>query len=654
MAGPLDWFRKNQKLLLGVFGVLLIFTFTISLGSGVDPIVDYFSGGGGPSSVSNSVVATWKNGSMKRADFTNLRQGRVLMNNFLRVVLMRTQERGGQPQTYPLPSQTSDQSLMRLVVLSQEAKQLGLHVDDTMALDYLERLSGGTIRPSEFGTLLKAVTQRQISERQVLTLLRRELLAQKLIVMAQSGTTPATPIATWDFYNRLEQQLSAEMVAFPVNEFVGQIEDPQPGDVQKLFDKYKDRYRSPMAPEPGFKQRKKIAFQFVQANYQAFLEKAKQNVMDADIAKYYEENPDEFSIEQGDDEQQPEAAASQHPQEPDLQITDQESDQPKTKPLDEVKLEIQTQLARPAAQTLMDDALAKSRQRVDRFFKENLKWEIQIAQNAEATKPEFPEFSDLGSSEQITFGEIPLVDQIEVQDYGLGQAYELNLLENRVQRISFAEMAFSDNLPNYKSQEIPAYEIDSKFLFWKTDEAEPRIPELEEIEDQVKHQWKRQKAVEMARVFVEEKEKLARKEKMPLAQCGLDLGERTIIHTGDIHWMTIGNAPLGDGGAPRLGMIPGVPGAGFDFMKTVFRTAPEDVCVVVDEPEENVYLVRVESAKPEVVVRRDGFNEMGAELPGLMQLARIDSSRFINNWVAELLDRYEVEWKSDPNNQGDG
>jgi len=703
MAGPLNWFRKNQKLLLGVFGVLLIFTFTISLGSGVDPIVDYFSGGGGSMTPSNPVVVSWKQGKMKRSDFSNLRRGRVLMNNFLSAVLMRTEERGGQPQTFALPSATNDESLMRLVVLSREAENQQLLVDDDLALDYLQRLSGGTILKNELGQLLQTVTQGQLADRQVLALLKRELLAQKLVAMARSGTTPATPVASWDFFNRLERQLSAEMVPIAVDDFVDDVEDPSESDVKAFYEKYKDRFSSPMDPDPGFKQRKKIAFQFVQANYEAFLKTAEEDVTDDDIAKFYEDNQDEFMLEEQDEEEgladekesddtneneeeaetdqqesddksesagedetdekesddtnesagEDEADDEQESGESDLDATEEEAEPAKYKPLDEVKSDIRTRLARPTAQSLMDEALSKARQRIEGYYKENVYWEIQKAKDPNIPRPEFPDFSDLGTAEQVKFDEIPLVDPIEVQQHGLGQAYELNLLENRVQRISFAEMAFSDNLPNYKSREIPAYEIDCKFLFWKTDEAEPRIPELDEIRDAVVLRWKQQKAVDKAMTFADEQAEIARGANKSLAQCDIDLAGRTIVQTGDISWMTGGNVPMGGGGAPRLGSIPGVPGAGFEFMKTVFRTPRGGICVAIDEPKENVYLVRVESTKPDDTVRRDGFNEMGAELPGLHYLARLENSRFVNDWVEELLDRYEVDWKSDPNSQGD-
>ena len=82
MAGPLRWFRKYEKILLGVFGVALMIAFTFSLGvSSVDLLGQLAGtaqgpggGGGGPNDSGDPVVASWTGGDYRESDFRDLEQ----------------------------------------------------------------------------------------------------------------------------------------------------------------------------------------------------------------------------------------------------------------------------------------------------------------------------------------------------------------------------------------------------------------------------------------------------------------------------------------------------------------------------------------------------------------------------------------------------
>ena len=767
MAGPLDWFRKKQKLLLAVFGILLMFTFLIT--GSVD-----FSGSGNEGVSGESVVATWKKGEFTARELSTNRHGEAIMTNFLATIYQQGAERGGEARASVFPRSASNEGLVRKLILTTEAEKQGIRVDDEAALDYLRRLSGGTVRNNEFPQLLKAVSQGQMSDAQLMHLVKRELTAQRFITLALSGIIPATPVASWDFYNRLERQVSAEMLPIDVDDFVAEITDPSDEEIADFFDEYKDRHSSPMDPEPGFNQRKKLAFQYVCANYSELLTAVESDVSDEEIAEFYELNKDdEFQLgednedaqetsaddleidglevssdesagddsdaitepdragvtdesandepgtdepgtdepgtddlgtddlgtddlgtddlgtddlgtddlgtddlgtddlgtdEPGTDEPGTDEPGTDEPGTDDLGTddlgtdkpgtdepgTDKPGTEPKYKPLDEVRDDIRTRLARPLAQAAMEEVLATARNRIQNYYDALIRWDVDKITNADLPAPEFPDFADLVEAGQIEFGEIPLVDRFEVEQHDLGRAYELNVYEGGYQQVTFAQFAYSDNLPNYKYREIPAYEIDSKFGFWKTDSQEPRVPELEDIHDEVVLHWKRLQAIDRATAYAQEQAEKARADGRPLAQCDIEIGDRTIIQTGDVNWFTGGSVPLGGGGAPRLGSIPGVPGVGYDFMKTLFRTNVGEISVAMDVPKNRVYLIRVEAARPDVEVRRDGFLEMGGGLPGVRQLASQDSTRFVSQFINELMDEYGVEWETDPDAQGEG
>ena len=136
--------------------------------------------------------------------------------------------------------------------------------------------------------------------------MREELLAQKVRQMASSAVAVTTPAAAWEYHNRMERQVTAEFVPFPVEEFVKEVKvEPTPKEVNELYEKYKGDYPMPDSPEPGFKQRAKAEFQYVVADYNKFLQEEKLKVTPEQIAKYYEDNKNSFRIDEPPAEEPP-------------------------------------------------------------------------------------------------------------------------------------------------------------------------------------------------------------------------------------------------------------------------------------------------------------------------------------------------------------
>jgi hypothetical protein len=166
MASPLKWFRKNEKILLGVFGVLIMFVFTLSIGSGIDPIIDWLSGGGvqTKSSIAGPLVAKWKGGSLNESDMFNLKQNRNLVIQYLYAIEQQASMRGSAPQTQPLPRLNSEESLLEMALLEREANKQGIVITDEAVLNYLVMLSGGSMQPAEFLQLWQTITQNRGTE----------------------------------------------------------------------------------------------------------------------------------------------------------------------------------------------------------------------------------------------------------------------------------------------------------------------------------------------------------------------------------------------------------------------------------------------------------------------------------------------------------
>ena len=301
MAGPLRWFRKYEKILLGVFGVALMIAFTFSLGvSSVDLLGQLAGtaqgpgGGGGPNDSGDPVVASWTGGDYRESDFRDLEQGRRALIAFMRQSIGTARQRGGQQRGQAIPPSVGDGSLLELAILSNKADEMGLQVSDQGILDYLTQLTDGQVTKKEFQIIWNAVTSNQSNDKQLLALLRRELLAMRYRGMMQSGAFPVSPLRFWDFYNRLERTVKAEVMPLPVENFVAEVDDPPNATLTAFFDKYKHQYTYPGSPEPGFRQRERAAFSYVKFDYEKFFEAELALVTDEQVAKYYEENKEEF------------------------------------------------------------------------------------------------------------------------------------------------------------------------------------------------------------------------------------------------------------------------------------------------------------------------------------------------------------------------
>lgn len=299
MSNPLRWFRKYEKLMLGVFGVLLMIAFTFSMGvSGLD-FNDWAgaggrAGGGGGGDTGNPVVVTWKKGDVTEADFQDLRTQRNVLLQFSQILLQQTQASGGQPLVSTIPRDRSDEALMQLLVLESKADEMGISISNEAVVDYLIRLTDGRVPRSEFKRTWDQMTRRQWTEQQLIALLRRELKAMHVHGMMQSGNFPISPLRRWDFYNRLERSVDAELMQIPVDEYLADVPEPTDEEIVAFYDKYKHQYQVPGSSEPGFKQRDQAAFEYVKLSYDDYFQDEINSVSDEDVKKYYEENKDEF------------------------------------------------------------------------------------------------------------------------------------------------------------------------------------------------------------------------------------------------------------------------------------------------------------------------------------------------------------------------
>ena len=799
MSSPLAAFRKYQKILLAVFGVALMLVFTVG------GLVSQYLGASQGGQVEDSIVVRWKNGQLRESQLQMHRYARNQLRIFQQAVIQTTTQRAGTPRVVVVPDTNAEASVVESLVLAEEARRLGMVVSDDAVLQYLvTHLSDDTISRDELAGILAQVTGGRMTQAQLFENLRTELLAHQLRVFVNGAAfdgsvldTSISPGESFDYFKRLRRTMEAEVTPVAVEDFLDQVTDkPSDEEIKELYEEYKDAYPSPITPTPGFHRPMQAEFQWLKADFTAFLDREVADLPEEDIAIYYEENKNSYRKIQlpsssdlnsatesansdeplssdlsdplsgqdaeaatenaaadadasKDDEPASEGAAvddaapqldgnepavdtddttddigdssdidapSRRYQEPDdqteeaadLQAADgeegaavdqaaentidsndeaevdievgteeadlanleeavvadeadeemkeeeeSEEEEIEYRPLEEVRDDIARQLARPLALTALTEAVDGARAELNKYFQSHVYWEA-APEDERGEPPTPPDFNELAEKFNMVAGEIPLITILEADEYDLGRAFELDFSTGQIRRLPFTQMGFSPDLSLYQPRSISAEDVDSKYVFWKVDEKEEYVPELDEARPEVVRYWKMKKAIPLAKAKAEEIAEQARDKGSSLRALFDDESSAdeaadeapTVTDTGEFTWMTFGASPTG-AGAPRLSSVEGTEFVGEEFMKDVSSLGAGEFGVTINYPEKMVYVVYMKAVSGSQDELQELFLNQGLNMPVLF-MARQDHMRIATEWYQNLEESVDLQWERPP------
>ncbi|HEX5446089.1 MAG TPA: SurA N-terminal domain-containing protein, partial [Pirellulales bacterium] len=180
MASPFHVFRKHQRAMLAVVGILCMIGFSISgvgfLGNMSDPSVR----GEDP------VVATAYGKSLRESEVYALMRQRGLAIRFLGSAIRSGMGEMGRfinPEAFleNVFGPATEQAVVQTWVLAERARRMGLVVSDEAINDYLKRMTENKVRPEVFRAIVK---EQQSTPPEVFEALRHELLAFRLREMS--------------------------------------------------------------------------------------------------------------------------------------------------------------------------------------------------------------------------------------------------------------------------------------------------------------------------------------------------------------------------------------------------------------------------------------------------------------------------------------
>jgi hypothetical protein len=316
MASPFRAFRKHQKTLIAVAGVVLMFVFVLA-----DPLSQYvrrgMSGSSAPGKHNpDDVVVTWKGGKLTNAEMSRLIEMRLVVHQLIREIEAQGRtialEKGQDPRLrveMPWQAERPQEHVEEEIVLEQisaaAARSAGMQVSDQYLVHFLQEFGYGNVSVDDIRAKIMQLQGRgRISMDAIFDTLRNEVLARNYLASYMFAVDAVLPQQRWEDWLKVNDRVVVEAAAVPAEAFAMDVPEPTDAELKEFFDKYKNREPQPdfigdqefPSQYPGFMIPRKIELQYIRADYGQFLAKAEKQVTDEEIQKYYDEHKDPMFI----------------------------------------------------------------------------------------------------------------------------------------------------------------------------------------------------------------------------------------------------------------------------------------------------------------------------------------------------------------------
>jgi hypothetical protein len=320
------------------------------------------------------------------------------------------------------------------------------------------------------------------------------------------------------------------------------------------------------------------------------------------------------------------------------------ANEPKFKPLDEVRDEIRKSLAQPIAEDARRAAITAAMEAVTEFGHVYRRAAMpSVEEQASKTAPPKFDAEAIAAKNKLTAGSTPAVSAVELADLEIGsKAYYLD--RQAFQFHSLAELTFGSQEPIvYNPNEMDSTESEQQFIIWPTQIVPAAAAKFADVEKQVAAAWKQAKAFDMAKVKAEEKAQLINAGKAKLSELCKSEG---LIEPPAFSWFTSGGVAQGMGRV-TVSPVPGIDLAGRDFMQGVFALQPGQAGVAPNQSHTKVYVVHAISQEPSDELLKAQFLDTG--ITGeVMQIAQMEAIQTWQQWYIELEKEMGVAWNRPP------
>ncbi len=278
MSSPFTKFRKNQKKWMAFLGVACMVSFVfggITCNNGMTP-------------QANQIAVSTSRGNYTEYALGQLVQTRHNVNRFMYRAMVAA---GANPRTDTPFGPADEESVLFGFLLADRAQQAGIRITDDTVNDYIRQQTGGNLSNDQVASILD---QQGLSPFELYQSLRRELTALELYQRYVSSSAVTPPSQRWDYYLRMHEQATVQVLPIKVDAFIDKITPPSDEVLETFFQEHKNIQANPFSSEPGFAQPRRIAIQTVKAKFETFYDAALAAVTEEDIKTYYDEHQKEF------------------------------------------------------------------------------------------------------------------------------------------------------------------------------------------------------------------------------------------------------------------------------------------------------------------------------------------------------------------------
>lgn len=332
--------------------------------------------------------------------------------------------------------------------------------------------------------------------------------------------------------------------------------------------------------------------------------------------------------------------------------------QMRTLSFEEARDQIADDLARAAASTALNEALRALRDEVMLPYYQAYRQYSALKNSADelggdvdAQPPAAPDLAAEAAKYGLIVQETGLVDANQLAATTIGRS-EVSLPELGIQRETVARLASGPTLELFYPVQSMFIDFSGlsqgqsltikQFLFWKTDEQQPRVPSYDEVVDAVVDAWKRQRARQLAEARANEiAKKVAVGGEDPWAAALPEEARGLVVTTSPFSWMSRFGEFIAVSDVPELNNV------GEEFMERVF-TAKEGATVVAPNANHDVfYVARVVAFAPpeEELLTRFQADSVKA---GPRQIAQNRTNMAVMDIYNTVMQEMGVEWEVDP------
>ncbi len=297
MSNPFATFRKNQNYWMAALVLLAILAFVVA--PAIQQVQEALRGGGAGS----AVVVRWNGGKMTVADLQNNMQKHGALVRFLNSLAREVISAGGQPkvpgffydaqskQIYGLgiSDDSSEESICRTRILADKAKRLGVEFSDDAIDEFILAYCDGRIPTKRLAAILQEASDGRLSNFDVRELLKQELAAMVVRRTASTGFYASVPGETFQDFMKLNR--TAKVEAFPVfvADHVSKVNGmPTETEIKAIYDLGSGMIANPNSPDPGFVQPYQANIEYVESNFNAFVNREKEKITEEQIRAEYD------------------------------------------------------------------------------------------------------------------------------------------------------------------------------------------------------------------------------------------------------------------------------------------------------------------------------------------------------------------------------